>query len=37
MKVKDVVVMKEVVDDLNDGKAFYEERESFFGFGVGPR
>ncbi len=28
MKVKDVVVMKEVVDDLNDGKAFYEERES---------
>ncbi len=23
MNVKDVVVMKEVADDLNDGKAFY--------------
>jgi hypothetical protein len=31
MKVKDVVVMKEVVDDLNDGRAFYEERESGIG------
>ena len=31
MKVKDVFVMKEVVDDLNDGKAFYEERESGIG------
>ena len=31
MKVKDVFVMKEVVDDLNDVKAFYEERESGIG------
>jgi hypothetical protein len=31
MKVKDVVVMKEVADDLNDGKAFYEQRESGIG------
>jgi len=28
MKVKDVVVMKEVADDLSDGKAFYEQRDS---------
>ena len=27
MKVKDVVVLKEVADDLNDGKAFYDQRE----------
>jgi hypothetical protein len=25
MKVKNVVVMKDVFDDLNDGKAFYEK------------
>jgi len=31
MKVKDVVVMKEVADDPNDGKAFYEQRESGIG------
>ena len=31
MKLKDVVVLKEVVDDLNDGKAFYEENESGLG------
>jgi hypothetical protein len=31
MKVKDVVVMKEVADDLNDGKAFYEQGESGIG------
>jgi hypothetical protein len=31
MKVKDVVILKEVVDDLNDGKGFYDRRE----FGVG--
>ena len=31
MKVKDVVVMKEVADDLNDGRAFYEQRESGIG------
>ncbi len=27
MKVKDVIVLKEVADDLNDGKAFYDQRE----------
>ena len=27
MKVKDVVILKEVADDLNDGKAFYDQRE----------
>ncbi len=27
MKVADVVVLKEVVDDLNDGKAFYDQSE----------
>lgn len=31
MKVKDVVVMREVADDLNDGKAFYEQREPGIG------
>ncbi|MHC1728155.1 MAG: type II toxin-antitoxin system RelE/ParE family toxin [Syntrophobacteraceae bacterium] len=31
MKVKDVVVMKEVTDDLNDGKAFYEQKEAGIG------
>ena len=31
MKVRDVVTIKEVADDLNDGKAFYDQRE----FGVG--
>ncbi len=27
MRVKDVVLLKEVADDLNDGKAFYDRRE----------
>ena len=31
MKVRDVIILKEVADDLNDGKAFYDER----GPGVG--
>jgi len=31
MKVKNVVVMKEVTDDLNDGRAFYEQKESGIG------
>ncbi len=31
MKLKDVVVLKEVVDDLDDGKAFYEQNESGLG------
>ena len=28
MKPKDVIVLKEVVDDLNDGKAFFMRRVS---------
>ena len=31
MTVKDVVILKEVADDLNDGKAFYDQRESGVG------
>ncbi|MDR3569424.1 MAG: hypothetical protein P4L43_15465 [Syntrophobacteraceae bacterium] len=31
MKLKDVVVLKEAVDDLNDSKAFYEQNESGLG------
>ena len=31
MIVKDVLVLKEVADDLNDGKAFYDQRESGVG------
>jgi len=31
MKVKDVVVMKEVADDLNDGKVFNDQRASGIG------
>ena len=27
MKARDVVIMREAVDDLNDGKAFYDRRE----------
>jgi hypothetical protein len=27
MKVKDVVILKEVAGDLNDGKDFYDQRE----------
>jgi len=31
MKVGDVVVLKEVADDLNDGKTFYDQREAGVG------
>jgi hypothetical protein len=31
MIVKDVIILKEVADDLNDGKAFYDKRESGVG------
>ena len=31
MRLKDVVALKEVVDDLDDGKAFYEQNESNLG------
>jgi hypothetical protein len=31
VKVKDIVILKEVADDLNDGKAFYDQRESGVG------
>ena len=31
MTVKEVVILKEVADDLNDGKAFYDQRESGVG------
>lgn len=31
MKVRDVVVLKEVVDDLNDGRTFYEQKEAGVG------
>jgi len=27
MRIKDVVTLKEVVSDLNDGKAFYNQRK----------
>jgi plasmid stabilization system protein ParE len=27
MRIKDVVALKEIVSDLNDGKAFYDQRE----------
>jgi hypothetical protein len=27
MKVKDVVILKEVANDLNDGKIFYDQKE----------
>lgn len=27
MTVKDVIILKEVADDLNDGKAFYDKRQ----------
>ena len=27
MKVRDVVILREVADDLNEGKAFYDQRE----------
>jgi hypothetical protein len=31
MIVTDVVILKDVSDDLNDGKAFYDQRESGVG------
>ena len=31
MRIKDVVTLKEVVNDLNDGKAFYDQRETGVG------
>ncbi|MCF8038032.1 MAG: hypothetical protein K9K79_01835 [Desulfohalobiaceae bacterium] len=31
MMVKEVIVLKEVSDDLNDGKAFYDQREPGIG------
>lgn len=31
MKIKDIVTLKEVADDLNDGKAFYDQREAGVG------
>ena len=31
MKVKDVVILEEVADDLNDGRTFYEEKEQSVG------
>ncbi len=27
MNVREVVILREVADDLNDGKAFYDQRE----------
>ena len=27
MRVREVIVLREVADDLNDGKAFYDQRE----------
>jgi hypothetical protein len=31
MRIKDVVTLKEVVSDLNDGKAFYDQRKTGVG------
>ncbi len=31
MKVKDVFVLKEAVDDLNEGRSFYDLQESGVG------
>jgi hypothetical protein len=31
MKIKDVVALKEVANDLHDGKAFYDQREAGVG------
>ena len=31
MRIKDVVTLKEVVSDLNDGKAFYDRKETGVG------
>jgi len=37
MRIKDVVTLKEVVSDLNDGKAFYDQRETGGIFRINPR
>ena len=31
MKIKDVVILKEVANDLNDGKFFYDQKEAGVG------
>ena len=31
MKIKDIVILKEVADDLNDGKYFYDQKEAGVG------
>jgi len=31
MRIKDVVTLKEVVSDLNNGKAFYDQRKTGVG------
>ncbi|KAF0117444.1 MAG: hypothetical protein FD151_2362 [bacterium] len=31
MKMRDVITLKEVADDLNDGKAFYDQKETGVG------
>jgi len=36
MRIKDVVTLKEVVSDLNDGKAFYDQTKSLWADGHFP-
>ena len=31
MRIEDVVLLKEIANDLNDGKAFYDHREAGVG------
>ncbi len=31
MRVREVVILREVADDLNDGKAFYDQKETGVG------
>jgi hypothetical protein len=31
MRIKEVLSLKEIVNDLNDGKAFYDQREAGVG------
>jgi hypothetical protein len=31
MKIKDVVILEEVADDLNDGRMFYDEKDQSVG------
>ncbi len=35
MKIRDIVTLKEVANDLNDGKAFYDQREAGVGGSFG--